>query len=114
MFFISRRNFIPGIRRVRMLISWKVGTVGLLLTAAVAATDQDRDNRSGFRERVPCIETGKFYRHGRGWKPLLVTTTFELVFGFFRRKIYLAESVFVDLLRSPGIDSLPIEPVRQP
>jgi hypothetical protein len=69
MFFISRRNFIPGIRRVRrMLISWTVGTVGLLLTAAVAAvaaTDQDRDNRSGFRERVPCIETGKFYRHGR-------------------------------------------------
>jgi hypothetical protein len=65
MFFISRRNFIPCSRRVRMLISWIVGTVGLLLTAAVAATDQDRDNRSGFRERVPCIETGKFYRHGR-------------------------------------------------
>jgi hypothetical protein len=65
-----------------MLISWTVGTVGLLLTAAVAATDKDRDNRSGFRERVPCIETGKFYRHGRGWKLLLVTTTFELVFDF--------------------------------
>jgi hypothetical protein len=86
MFFISRRNFIPGIRRVRMLISWTVGTVGLVLTAAVAATDQDRDNRSGFRERVPCIETGKFYRNGRGWKPLLVTTKFQLVFDFSAEK----------------------------
>ena len=47
-----------------MLISWSVSAVGLLV-AAVAASDQDRDNRSGFRERVPCIETGKFYRHGR-------------------------------------------------
>jgi hypothetical protein len=33
-----------------------------LLTAAVAAKDEDRDNRSGFREKIPCIETGKFYR----------------------------------------------------
>ena len=35
-----------------------------LLVAAVAANDKDRDNRSGFRERTPCIETGKFYRQG--------------------------------------------------
>jgi hypothetical protein len=39
---------------------------GLLLTLLLAVTpgrlEPDRNNRAGFREKVPCIENGKFYR----------------------------------------------------
>jgi hypothetical protein len=56
-----------------------------LFTAAVAATDQDRDDRSGFRERIPCIETGKFYRDGVKVNQGLMSakTTFPIVINLY-------------------------------
>ena len=38
----------------------------LLLVAIVSGSPEPRDTKAGFREKIPCIDSGKFYRNPNG------------------------------------------------
>ena len=38
----------------------------LLLAAIVLGSPEPRDTKAGFREKIPCIDAGKFYRNPNG------------------------------------------------